>query len=234
MNAKARACALLFVAACQLSACHESGGGATGSASVAGSAAVPGSASVAGAATLASGAPASAGASAAALGDRPTVTLASGAMMTMPDGARATEMKDAGKRLPGVVKKAHKFELPSGGPGKRLLLVNEMAMEGMTCQALLDRDLERAEKAQADEDPQKRALREMKGVTTIELAGHRALYAESMNKPDSTSETMMGVATLITCRDADYLVIMVAGDQPAGADETKKMLSAVAESYRKP
>lgn len=43
---------------------------------------------------------------------------------------------------------------------------------------------------------------------------------------------MMGVATLMMCQNEDYVVIMHATDQNVAAEDTKKMLVALASSYK--
>jgi hypothetical protein len=227
---KARlACALaLTLLGCQTTGCKTSDGAGAGAGPPAPSASASASAAASAPAPTVSAAPA-AERPAPPSGDPTVLTLTSGATLKMPAGARAKEMKAADKRLPGQVKQAYKYELTSDG--KRLMLVNEMDREGMTCQALLDRELERANKAKEERDPQKLALREMKGVTAIEIGGHRALWAESLNKPGSAAEGKMGVATLMMCRDEDYLVLMVAGTEPVAPDDTKTMLTTIAASY---
>lgn len=169
-------------------------------------------------------------------GEPGVLKLASGATLAMPAEAKASELKNAAQRLPGVVKAAHKYEL---GGDKRLLLVNEMDREGLACDAVLDRELARANEAQADTDAQKRALRQVKGITELKLGEHRALYAVSANRAPSpgggatdTSKPMMGVATLMMCQNEDYVVIMHATDQNVAAEDTKKMLVALASSYK--
>src|SRR5690606_1414542 len=86
----------------------------------------------------------------------------------------------------------------------------------------------------------KRAMRQMKGISEIKIGEHRALYAVSQNRaptPGSaeadTSKPMLGVATLMMCRDGDYVVMMHAADQSAPPEDTKKLLVDIAASYEK-
>lgn len=162
--------------------------------------------------------------------------LASGATLDVPSGATPSAMNNAAERLPGVVRAAHKYEL---GSEKRLLLVNEMDPEGLDCKAVIDRELDRVNKAKADTNETRRAMREVKGVTELKIGEHRALYAVSGNRvPEpggsaaDTSKPMLGVATLIMCRDKDYVVMMHAADQSVLPEDTKKMLVAIAASYK--
>ncbi len=167
-----------------------------------------------------------------------TLTLASGAVLKMPKGAVSSPMKNAATRLPSVVKAAHKLQL---GDKQHLLLVNEMDREGLACKAVLDRELERANKAKADTDEKKRSLRKMKRISEVKIGEHRALYAISKNRPPTPgtaeadkSQPMLGVATLIMCRGQDYVVMMYASDQSSLPEDTKKMLLAIASSYTPP
>lgn len=227
---------LLFVAALMVSGCHSSGTGGAGAHGATSSSATSGSTAVATAPTpSASTAKQAPAAAPAPTGDPSKLALASGATLAIPAGATAKTMAKASSRLPGVVKAAHKYEL---GSAKRLLLVNEMDREGLACDAVLDRELDRANKAKADTDPQKQAMRKMKGITEIKVGGHRALYAVSQNRaptPGSaeadTSKPMLGVTTLIMCRNKDYVVMMHAADQSVSAEDTKKILVSIAASY---
>lgn len=224
--------ALAFVAGCHTSSSEGAGAhGATSSSVAVASPTPPSSAAATATATTAAAAP-----TPQPPGEPGVLRLASGATLAMPQEARASELKNAAQRLPGVVKAAHKYEL---GGEKRLLLVNEMDREGLACDAVLDRELTRANKAQADTDEQKRALRQVKGITELKLGEHRALYAVSANRAPTpgggatdTSKPMMGVATLMMCQNDDYVVIMHATDQTVSAEDTKKMLVTLAASYK--
>ncbi len=221
-----------------LASCHSTdGGGGGGSGPVASAASGVGSAAVVPTPTASPSAPGDAPSPGPApSGDARTVRLASGATLLMPEQATLREMKNAAQRLPGVVKAAHKYEL---GSEKRLVLVNEMDREGQSCEAILDRELERANKAKNETDQEKRAMRQMQGVTELQIAGHRALYAVSANRAPSpggeapdASRPMMGVSTLILCRGDDYVVIMHATDQAETPEETKQTLVDIAKSFK--
>jgi hypothetical protein len=157
-------------------------------------------------------------------------TLSSGATLTMPANAVVRDMKGQ-SRLPEMVHATHLFNL--GGP-KRLLMVNETKLDGRTCDAALDAELERMSKAKSDTDSARTFYRQVGKVEDTKMSGVRVLYGDSMNRGISGRDAgrpAVAMATLIMCREQDFVVMMYTLDQPELPQGIKQMFGAIVSSY---
>jgi hypothetical protein len=162
-------------------------------------------------------------------GSQKYVTLAGGAKLTLPAGAKPREMKNR-SGLPQSVSKTHLFRF---GDRERLM-ITEMSKEGKSCDALLDEQLERANQAKGDTDPSRLQLRRVAKAEVLSIGGSRVLYSESKNRLPSqdAGSASVTMGSLIMCRGDNHLVVMYASDQPVQPKDLKKLLTDVAASYK--
>ncbi|MCA9620863.1 MAG: hypothetical protein KC731_17690 [Myxococcales bacterium] len=160
------------------------------------------------------------------------VTLGSGAVLPLPAGATQKPF-DAAKRLPEGVEAAHLFNL---GSPKRLLMVNEMDLGGRTCAAALDEEKKRMRAAQDDTDPERLKYRKVSFFEELDVDGQHYLYGESKNRglgPATGEERpMVGMGTLLMCRDETYVALMAVTDQTDLPQGMKGLLLDVAKGYK--
>jgi hypothetical protein len=163
-------------------------------------------------------------------GSTETLTLRGGGKMTLPKSATPGELKSSAM-MPDEVKSSRLFYL--GGP-KRLLLVSELDRGTKSCQELIDTELDKVKKAQADTDPTRKAIRSIAKFETFEVAGARALYVEAQQRGLGRAEErpFAGTASLTMCAPKDSMVVMFASDQATLPDGVAKMLRDMAASYK--
>ncbi len=155
------------------------------------------------------------------------LSLSSGAMVTLPAGAKVGEVPAA---LPPEVKHAYVYTF---GDDARLM-VNEMAVPAGGCDKGLDDEWAKMQKAKGDTDPKRLELRRVQGIEQLKVAGRRALYSASGHTPGEASTQRASLATLLTCADRDYLVVMYAVKGPSLPDGTKERLVDLLASYVPP
>jgi hypothetical protein len=158
-----------------------------------------------------------------------TVTLAGGAMLSLPKGAKPREVS-AG-RVPAEVAKAHLFEL---GHNKRLLMVNEFKMDGKDCKERLDEEWKKMMEAKNDKDPTRLAIRRMTTVDETKIDGHRVLYGEFIQTQltEAEEKPTAAMASMTMCQGNNHVVLMYASDQPALPGGIRKTLTSVVKSYK--
>lgn len=153
--------------------------------------------------------------------------------MKLPQGAEPQEVKPG--TLPKESKKAHLFHL---GGEKRLLMVNELGVEGgSTCKDLLDKEWTRMSEAKADTDPTRLKFRRMRVIEDLMLDGQRALYIEFEQQGLAGGEgerPKAALASLTLCRGSDHAVVTFASDQLELPPGTRAMLEGIAKSYVPP
>ena len=110
----------------------------------------------------------------------------------------------------------------------------EMALPAGGCDKALDDEWAKMEKAKGDTDPKRLELRRMQGIERLTIAGRRALYSASGHTPGEASTQRASLATLLTCTDRDYLVVMYAVKGPALPADAKQRLTDMVASYAPP
>jgi hypothetical protein len=163
------------------------------------------------------------------VGSKVTLALRGGGKITLPAIAKEGELKSTAL-LPAEVKQSKLYHL---GGDKRLLLVSELERATKSCQELIDGELEKVKKAQADTDPTRKAIRSIARFETFEAGGGRALYVEAKQRGLGREEQrpFAGTASLTMCAAKDALFVLFASDQaelPAGI---AAMMRAIATSY---
>ena len=157
------------------------------------------------------------------------VTLAGGATLSVPKGAKPREVS-AG-RVPPEVAKAHLFEL---GHNKRLLMVNEFKMEGKACKERVAEEWKKMMDAKNDKDPTRTAIRQMTTIDDTKLDGHRVLYGEftQTQLTQEKEKPKAAMASMTMCRGENHVVLMYASDQPSLPGGIRKTLTDVVKSYK--
>jgi hypothetical protein len=154
--------------------------------------------------------------------------LSGGATLTLPAGAR--ERPSSAEALESVLA-SHVYQL---GGDKRLLMVNELLRDGRDCDARLDDEWQRMQRARDDADERRRAYRRMVRVEQGKVGAARVLYSEALQRGFSGKDKrpFAAIATMASCRDDRYLVLMVASDRPSLPRGLRAMLEAIVASYR--
>lgn len=158
------------------------------------------------------------------------VSLKSGATLTMPAVAAAS---DPSKAVPDGVERAHLFKL---GHDKRLLMINELKPDTKTCDERLNEEWAKMEVAKNDPDEKRLAFRRLRVVEDLQVGGGRVLYLEALQKGFFQAEKRpyAAIASVTMCRDEVSIIMMFATDQPVLPRGTKAMMVAIAGSYAKP
>ena len=159
-----------------------------------------------------------------------TLDLLGGGRLKLPAGAMPKDTSTT-SRLPDVVGRSHIYRM---GDEKHLLMINELSLDGGTCESAMDEELARMKAAKEDTDPKRLHFRRLGDVETLKVKGQRVLYGESKNRGLSGADAgrpMVAMANLLVCHGANYLLILYASDKPQLPEGTKQMLLDLAGSY---
>ena len=129
---------------------------------------------------------------------------------------------------------------PAGAPGEshtqsfrlkdgNVLLVSEHLVGADKCESLLDKDLEAARAAQADSDPARKAIRDIKTVDSRTVAGHRLIYTEAVQARAGSSKVGLAVAT--SCFGDCRLQLTYASSSLTLPEHVSSLLDAVMASH---
>jgi len=158
------------------------------------------------------------------------LTLTSGATLVIPPPVRVKANTTATKRLPDVVKQAKVFEL---GDDKRLLMVNELDMQGKSCAALISEQAAKMKAAEGDQDEKRLQFRRQQSSEVVKVGGHDVLFGQAMHKGVSATDDQpfVGSASAVMCRDGNYVLVMFMARTEEKAGAPRKLLLDVIESF---
>lgn len=166
-----------------------------------------------------------------AYSDKPAkLSFTTGASITIPPPVRVKAKTTATDRLPDIVKQAKVFEL---GDDKRLLMVNELDMEGKTCAALIAEQEAKMKAAQGDQDEKRLQFRRQQSAEVVKVDGHDVLFGQAMHKGVSATDEQpfVGSASAVMCRDDNYVLVMFMARTAEKAGAPRQLLLDVIKSF---